>query len=236
MKTLQLCVIILFCLVFGINLAFAQPDQNMTSSTSQSNVTSENKPPPVEITQVELGSQLRESNGKPMCAIFLGSNICQPLHEYSSSNHTCNGFGVEQESGPQWFDIYNTHNTTVNLQNVEIKTQKDQRLYGEDGPYLIKLEPNEKCTYAFLPIDEPLSLDQSNMSVIFQYKYNEKNYSVSTPLLSDTYNDTRTWQFDGNKWTFAEQNTVTVPEFQFVIPILIISITSLIIFYRMKFR
>ena len=229
----RIVIMMVFFFVFSTSLAFAQPNQNITPSQFNRNLESS---PPAIITQVELDSQLQESNGKPICNTFLGSNICQPLHQYSGSNHTCNGFGIEQRSGPQWFDIFNTQNTTVNLQNVWIKSQNEQRLYGEDGPYsVITLTPYEKCTYAFFPIDEPLSLDQSNMSIEVQYKYGQKNYSVSTPYLSDSYNDTRTWQYDGSKWTFAEQNTVAVPEFPFAIPVLLIGVTSIIVFYRIKY-
>lgn len=222
------------CLVFGIGLAFAQSNQNITSFELQSNTTEKSRDP-VDIIQVELGSPLQKLNGKTLCSSFIGSNTCPPLHVYLISNHTCNGFGVEQESGPQWFEIHNTLNTTVDLQGLWVKSQKDQRMYGEDGPYqTVELGPNEKCTYAFFPTDEPLSLDQRNMSIELQYKYNEKNYSTSTPYLSDTYNDTRTWQYDGTNWIFAPQHTQIIPEFPFAIPVFLISVTLLIISYRTK--
>ena len=236
MNVFQLSAMLTSCLVFGIGIASAQSNQDIAYVELSSNTT-EKLRAPVEITQVELGSPLQESNGKSQCSIFVGSNACQPLHVYLTSNHTCNGFGVEQESGPQWFEIHNTLNTTVDLQQVWVRSQKDQRMYGTDGPYaIVKLGPNEKCTYAFFPVNEPLSLDQNNVSIDLQYEYGKKNYSISTSSLSDIYNDARTWQFDGNKWIFAEQNTVPIPEFPLATLVLIISIGSLIVFYRIKIK
>ena len=76
----------------------------------------------------------------------------------------------------------------------------------------------------------------SNMEMDISYNYDNKDYSVSTSSLSDIYNDMRTWQYDGTKWTFAEEKTVIVPEFPFAIPILVTGIASLLLFYKVKFR
>ncbi len=190
--------------------------------------------PPIIINQVELGSALQESNGKVVCSKFLGGGTCELLHVWSSSNHTCNGLPPPFSSGPQWFDLYNTLNTTAHLQSFDVRTFMNQRLTSESGPSsnVIEIGPHERCTFAYMPVDMALTLEQSNMSIAIQYSYNKQNYTFSTPFLTDLYNDTRTWQFDGTQWTFAEQNTVPVPEFPFAIPVLIISITSLIVFYR----
>ena len=70
----------------------------------------------------------------------------------------------------------------------------------------------------------------NNMAMDISYNYNNKDYSASTSSLSDTYSDTRTWQYDGNKWAFAEPNTVTVPEFSSMTStVLVISIISIIV-------
>lgn len=109
--------------------------------------------------------------------------------------------------------------------------------YSEAGPFytIPNIGPHGKCTYGFYPVDEPISLDPTNKTVLISYDYDGKHYTTSTPLLTDVYNDNRTWQFDENKWTFAEQNTVTIPEFPFALPVLLASITSLVIFCRIKF-
>ncbi|MDE2588557.1 MAG: hypothetical protein KGL95_02670, partial [Patescibacteria group bacterium] len=71
---------------------------------------------------------------------------------------------------------------------------------------------------------------------VVSYMYNGKNYAAFSPPLTDIENDSRTWQFDGGKWVFAEQNTMPVPEFPFAVPILLIGITSLVGFYKIRFR
>jgi hypothetical protein len=104
------------------------------------------------------------------------------------------------------------------------------------APIPITLEPHEGCTYGFGPVDGPLSFDQTNMSFAVTYSNEGKNYTATIPSLTDQYNDNKTWQFDGNKWIFVEQNTMTVPEFPLAIPILFAGFVSAIVFYRMKFR
>jgi hypothetical protein len=127
---------------------------------------------------------------------------------------------------------------TVVLQNFTVIEKWNQQPYGQIGPYSIVLElkPREKCTIGFNPVNEPLTMPLSNMAFNISYNYENKNYNASTSSLSDIYSDTRTWQYDGNKWIFTGENTVTVPEFPFAIPILAASIASLLVFYRMKFR
>ncbi|MHB8546776.1 MAG: hypothetical protein ACYDAJ_08425 [Nitrosotalea sp.] len=74
------------------------------------------------------------------------------------------------------------------------------------------------------------------MTIEVSYYYDGKPYTTATPSLTDTYNDSGTWQFDGNKWVFAEQNTMTVPEFPFAVPVMLIGMMSVIIFYGIKTR
>ena len=173
---------------------------------------------------------------KVQCAYFIGSKTCEPIHQSTTgTNHSC--FGNSDTSGaPQWFDVYNTQNVTVNLQNFTVMEKWNQQFYGQVGPYatVLEMKPHEKCTYAFAPVNEPLVMPLNNMIMEISYNYNNKDYNASTPSLSDNYNDMRTWQYDGSKWTFAEEKSATVPEFPFAIPILLVGITSLIVFYRMK--
>ncbi|MDE1767546.1 MAG: hypothetical protein KGI27_14930, partial [Thaumarchaeota archaeon] len=58
-------------------------------------------------------------------------------------------------------------------------------------------------------------------------------YWDKTPLLNDTYNDSRTWQYNGTDWLFTDKQ-VSIPEFPLAIPVLLIGIASLIVLYRMK--
>jgi hypothetical protein len=219
--------------------------------------------PPVLITQVELDSPFvflpdnqicydkpGFSNNytcltnlvpghKVQCAYFLGSSTCEPIHQHTSgTNKSCLG-SLGASNAPQWFDVYNTQNKTIQLQYFDVRVPSHGGgSYNEDGPYytIPSIGPHEKCTYGFFPVDEAISLDPTNKTIAISYDYEGKHYTTSTPSFTDLYNDTRTWQFDGNKWIFAEQNTVTVPEFPFAIPVLLTSIILLVVFYRMKFR
>lgn len=182
-------------------------------------------------TKVVLGHKVQ-------CGYFLGASYCEPIHQRTS------GAGVNcinpslQIGTPQWFDIYNTQNITVQIQLYDVSVHKAPEIYGPEGFPItaVTLGPHQKCTYGFNPIDEPLSLDQINMTVMVSYMYNGKNYTVFSPSLTDTDNNNRTWQYEGNKWTFAEQNTVSIPEFPFTSIVLLTSISSVIVFYRIKLR
>jgi len=172
------------------------------------------------------------------CGYFLGASYCEPIHQRTSgTNLNCIDPNIPVGT-PQWFDMYNTQNNTLQIQLYNVSVYKGVRSpWGQEGlhPTTITLEPYQKCTYGFNPVDEPLSLDQTNMSMAISYTYNGRNYTVASPPLADIENDSRTWQFDGNNWIFGEQNTVTVPEFPFTIPVLLISFVS-VAFYGMKFR
>ena len=139
---------------------------------------------------------------------------------------------------PQWFDVYNTQNKTIQLQYFDVKVPSQVGSYSEDGPYysVPALGPYEKCTYGFFPVDEPITLDPINKTMSISYDYDGKHYVTSTPSLTDLYNDTRTWQFNGNKWIFAEQNMASIPEFPFEILVLLIGFTSLIVFSKITIR
>jgi predicted secreted protein with PEFG-CTERM motif len=175
---------------------------------------------------------------KVQCGYFIGSGTCEPIHQYTGGiNQNC--LGSEGFSNtPQWFDVYNTLNKTIQLQYFTVKVPTQNGSYYEDGPHytMPNIGPHEKCTYGFYPVDEPISLDPANKTVLISYDYDGKHYTSSTPLLTDIYNDNRTWQFNGEKWTFAEQNTVAIPEFgTLAVPVLLIGIISVMAFYRSRF-
>ncbi|MFZ1077738.1 MAG: hypothetical protein WAN47_09960 [Nitrosotalea sp.] len=240
MKTLHLAIILastFLLLTLGTHNTFAS--QEFILSSLPINLSPN---PPVMIDQVELDSAFalfpdnQTCYDKPgfannytcstnlvpghkvQCAYFIGSSYCEPIHRYTSgTRQTCLDLNTIQNT-PQWFDMYNTQNKTVQIQLFALTIHQGTRPWGQQGipPAVISLGPYEKCTYTFNPVDEPLSLDQTNMSTVISYTYGAKNYTVSTPELTDIQNDSRTWQLDGNKWVFAEQNTVQPPE----IPIL----------------
>lgn len=156
---------------------------------------------------------------KVQCAFPRGGNTCEPLHQYTNSGNTSCFDSNTISSARQWFDMYNTQNKTVQAQlfNFTLYQGTGPLLQGGVNPTVFNLGPYEKCTIGFSPSDEPFIFDPKNLSMVVSYTYNEKNYAVSSPPLTDLENDSRTWQFDGNQWTFAKQDTVTVPEFPLTI-------------------
>lgn|SRR5574337_136506 len=255
MKILHLSIILILLTTLGCNFAaFAQSYQN-------SPVLPEGSNPPAIITQVELASPFalfpdnQTCYDKPgfasaytctidiipghkvQCGYFIGSRTCEPIHQYTSgTNQNCLGSqGIS--NAPQWFDVYNTLNKTIHLQYFTVKVPTPNGSYSEDGPYyaIPDMGPHEKCTYGFYPIDEPLSLDPTNKTMLISYDYDGKHYTASTPLLSDGYNDNRTWQYDGSQWVFTD-SVVSVPEFPFAVPILLAGVVSVMILYRIRFE
>ncbi|MGI0069813.1 MAG: hypothetical protein ACREAN_06120 [Nitrosopumilaceae archaeon] len=256
MKTLHLSIIVIAVIVGCNNMVFAQ------SSYPNSPVLPEGSNPPAIITQVELDSPFvflpdnqtcydkpgfssnytcltnLVAGHKVQCSYFLGDSSCEPIHQRTSdTNKSCLG-SQGFSNAPQWFDVYNTQNKTIQLQYFDVRVPSIVGSYSEDGPYysIPDIGPHEKCTYGFFSTNEATSLDPTNKTIIISYDYEGKHYTSSTPSLTDLYNDTRTWQFDGNKWTFAEQNTVPVPEFPLASIVLLASISSAIVFYRIRLR
>jgi hypothetical protein len=167
------------------------------------------KNPPISITQVELDSAFAlfpdnqtcyEKPGfinaytcstniipgkKVQCAYFIGADTCEPIHQSTGgTGYSCLDFKQLPRS-PQWFDIYNTQNATVQIQLYKVQTLQNMKPWGfYDRNASITLHPFQKCTYGFGPIDEPLALDQVNMSFAVTYAYDNQNYTVSTPALT----------------------------------------------------
>jgi hypothetical protein len=170
---------------------------------------------------------------------YISGNSCEPVHQYTrGTNQRCFGDSMQPiSSGSQWFDLYNTQNKTVQLQYFGFKLISGNNIQGSEGGGF-GIGPHEKCTLALSNSysQGALEFKPVNMTIEVSYYYDGKPYTTATPSLTDTYNDSGTWQFDGNKWAFAEQNTIPVPEFPYATIVLITSITSLIIFYRIKFR
>src|SRR5574337_989894 len=217
---------------------------------------------PVILSQVELASQFKFLPDNVTCTSqpavypqhscltnlvpdrkvecsYISGNSCEPLHQYTSgTNKNCFDNSAQPiSSGTQWFDLYNTQNKTVQLQYFGLKLISGDNMQGSEGGGF-DIGPHEECTLVLSNnySQGTLEVKPVNMTLEVSYYYDGKPYTTATPSLADTYNDSGTWQFDGNKWVFAEQNTVAVPEFPFAVPVMLIGIISTIVFYRMRFR
>ncbi len=149
-------------------------------------------------------------------------------------------------NGTQWVRIYNPNKVDIPLDTLYLAGSNGElKYFGPDS--IDTLNAGDNVTVQ-LDYQKQRWSDVSN-SISFQSSYPDiygndldTNYNTSsptiwdkTPPLTDTYNDSRTWQFDGNKWLFTDKQ-IAIPEFPFAIPVLLLSIISLIVFYRMKFR
>jgi hypothetical protein len=262
MKILHLTIILVSVIIFsGIRLVIAE-DEKPPIIITQVELSDPFKLLPDEASCEDLDTGQgciidKTLNHKVACGHYLGSVYCEPIHVVNNLTNSCviaSGFRangttipeVNSKYGEQWITLYNTLDKPVTVSHFDIFPYKNwQSEYSgptmpyhianppDIAPYLI-MKPYQSCTYGFLAIDEPLSINAENTTLTAVYQYNGTQYQSSTPPLTDIYNDTRTWQFDGNKWVFAEQNTMPIPEFPFAVPVLLVSIVLLIAFYRFK--
>lgn len=146
----------------------------------------------------------------------------------SESSTACKGFEVIA-GGPstQWIELSNTMNKTINIKGFTLKVENElNRTLLQDGPalsYPLEIKSGQRCTYAFhcaimLSSDQRCIQDTKNVVFTFEYNVGGKPYAdgddlysdggviykTSTPPLTDTYNDTRTWQMINGEWKFAE--------------------------------
>lgn len=177
------------------------------------------------------------------CSFYNSYSKCDLVHQSVRLNSTCNIHGIDLQ-GNQWIEIYNNLNSTAYLTDfgttrIINQTQNMQgtpEYEGADyrGTKTLIMKPHESCFIGFFGMPgEDVLFPLNDSSVAISYNYKNSNYIAATPFLTDTYNDSRTWQFDGNTWVFAEHNMVSVPEFPLATLVLIISIGSVIVFYKL---
>jgi|SRR6185437_2930575 len=143
---------------------------------------------------------------------------------------------LDSTNGSQWIKVYNPSDKEISLATMYINSSHGEVLGilgGMDG-----LPPKNSGT---VTIQSQKWSNVNNSITIFPYPPGTKGVVDPplwdrTPALSDTDSDSNTWQYDGNKWMFAEQNTVAIPEFPLAIPVLLVGVISVTAFYRTQFR
>lgn len=179
------------------------------------------------------------------CVFFGG--ICQLTHQIENLGNQYNSL-QQYPQGTQWIQIYNQMNSTVHLTHFGVTPILDDVLHLQDMPpqyagadytgYTnFTMSPHHICSYGFIagPIGSALEFPLNDTSLAVVYDYNGVHHVAATPFLVDLNNDSKTWQYDGSQWVFTD-SVVSVPEFPFVIPILLIGTVSVITFYRINFR
>lgn len=211
MKSLHFLVIVYTSLLFCTHLSYAQ------------NV-DENDKVPIIISKAELWSQPTPLEKLHLCP-----------------NGRIGGLAY------QWIEVYNTQNETITANNFNLTLTKGSVYFNNLSLILL---PYGSCVYETANDvttrigaggsggnSPPSGYDGSIVSVQYYVKTDngKEKYQNSTPELSDTFNDSRTWQYNGAEWTFTDKN-ISVPEFPLAIPVLLIGITSLVIFSKMRLR
>ncbi|MDE1764759.1 MAG: SBBP repeat-containing protein [Thaumarchaeota archaeon] len=129
------------------------------------------------------------------------------------TNHTVCGTTEYQLSKPmslpvsQWIELYNPTDSPVQMEGYDFgithKSENKINLETQSDDPGIMLGPHQRCVYAITNPDGPVIDDPRNVIISLAYRYNDTQYTISTPPLTDTYNDTRTWQLTYGNWIFA---------------------------------
>jgi hypothetical protein len=177
------------------------------------------------------------------CAFFGGT--CQLTHQIENLANQCDLL-QEYPQGTQWIEIYNQMNSTVHLTHFGVTRILDDVLHLQNMPpqyagadsvgYMnFTMSPHQICSYGFIagPIGSALEFPINDTSLAVTYDYDGVHHMAATPFLADSYNDSKTWQYNGSQWIFAD-SVVSVPEFQFAIPVLLVGIVSMILLYRIR--
>jgi hypothetical protein len=159
------------------------------------------------ITEVELNSD----NGTQWIRIYNPTKYDIPLH-----SAYINGEGPTYQD-PGYIEAVSWHN------NSTLRSGHD-----------LIVQIHSSSTLDHMPIRKALLTIYPMQVIIFTNNdYKSPWHWDRTPIFADTYHDSRTWQYNGTGWVFTDKR-VAIPEFPLAIPILTISLISLLVFYRMK--
>lgn len=157
------------------------------------------------------------------------SNPANPLQTFNIQYRIFNGTVDTFKMHDQYF-IIDTHSKNNSL--FEIKIPRNYPYYnGKDGP-------SSQETYLVMKNSAlvPESDYIKTVSDCF-FTYSIPLYTNSTVTIMSTDSEYLLTPIYGDQIpNYCMSQTMVIPEFPFVIPILIVSITSLIIFYRIKFK
>ncbi|MDE1813867.1 MAG: hypothetical protein KGI05_04285, partial [Thaumarchaeota archaeon] len=205
--------------------------------------------------QTDSGEKYRiifEMNRDYAYAIILYPDLETPL-SYKIPAHYLIITEVEfsSKNGTQWIRIYNPTSYDIPLNFVYVIDDKVSRTFvdfdknsilksGHDT--IVKIHPSQSSfNSAWANVMNSIIIYPNEQIVPFESVTYDPGPNISsmywdkTPLLTDTYNDSRTWQYNGTGWMFTDKQ-VAIPEFPFTFPILLASFVSVIVFYRIRFR
>ncbi|MBI3639840.1 MAG: hypothetical protein HY223_05940 [Thaumarchaeota archaeon] len=175
MKTLNLSIIVILAIVFTTSIENSYAQHDSLEMKSQQR-------PLLVISQVELYGPV--TSQEQSCEY----NETIPAH--------------------QWFELYNPTNADVRITgydlNVGLVSNNGFGSSESSDQQVIELPTHKKCIFGLFSVGQDYIPDPRNVLVKLAYHYNNINYTISTPPLTDTYNDTRTWKLSNNgTWVFV---------------------------------
>lgn len=149
---------------------------------------------------------------------------------------------LASKNDTQWVRIYNPNTADIPLGSLHLAGSNGESKYFD---YNSTLESGHDMVVQLNHLQPSWSTIKNTISINSSYPdiygndldTNANSDSPTTwdktPPLTDTYDDSRTWQYNGTGWMFTDKHVV-VPEFPFAVPILLVGIVSILIFYRLK--
>lgn len=124
----------------------------------------------------------------------------------TTQEHSC--LYKESISAHQWFELYNPTNSDIRIIGYDLTVGlASNNGFGSSessAETQIELPPHQKCIYALFAPGQDAIPDPRNVIIKFGYHYAGAKYLISTPPLTDTYNDTRTWKLEKDgTWVFV---------------------------------
>src|SRR5579885_376510 len=125
---------------------------------------------------------------------------------WTHHEHSCIGSG--DTFANQWFELYNPTSYEIQIRGYALDIRGQSGFGGTEisSEEWIDLQPHQKCTYALIGIGQAYIPDPRNVVISFGYNYSTDRYKITTPPLTDTYNDSRTWSLVDNSWNFSAPN------------------------------
>lgn len=151
---------------------------------------------------------------------------------------------LSSKNGTQWVRVYNPTSYEIPLDYVNIVDSKSGLVFA-DSEKNSTLKPGQNIV---LPVIHPTTISSDLVSLnnsitiypVYGLMYSPPSnmpnmYWDMTPVLTDSSHDSKTWQYNGTEWVYTDKRVV-IPEFPLAQIILVFSIASVIVFYRIRFR
>jgi hypothetical protein len=147
---------------------------------------------------------------------------------------------LSSANGTQWIEVYNPTDREISLATMYTNSS-DGKVLGILGG-LDGLTPRHYKLLELQSVDNSTWSDINNTITIYPYDPNVKVEGVQvnppwdrTPVLTDTFADSRTWQLNGTKWEFVQGTPMrAIPEFPIAQFTIAVSVAGLIAIFSVR--